>query len=88
MLDLLEAICYIFQKSDCTTMERVMEAPKWIDEKKVAEITGIALQTLRNWRCRGVGFPYSKVRPGGRMVRYRLNDIIAFMEQRRVEPHE
>jgi len=57
---------------------------RWVNEKRVVEITGIALQTLRNQRFKGTGFPHYKI---GRSVRYRLNDIIAFMEQRRVEPH-
>ncbi len=59
--------------------------PFWINEQKAAEITGIALQTLRNMRCKGVGLPIYKV---GRSVRYRLDDVLAFMEKRRVEPRD
>jgi predicted DNA-binding transcriptional regulator AlpA len=64
-------------------MEQFLEAPKWIDEKRVAELTGIAVQTLRNWRFQGNGPAYFKI---GRSVRYRLSDIVNFMELRRVEP--
>ena len=58
-------------------------APVWVDERRVAGVTGIALQTLRNWRFQGTGPPYFKI---GRSVRYRLNDILAFMEERRIDP--
>ena len=67
--------------------ERIMEEPKWIDEKEVARITGIALSTLRNWRHRGVGFPYYKG-PGGRMVRYLLDDVIWIMSDGKVDPRD
>jgi predicted DNA-binding transcriptional regulator AlpA len=55
----------------------------WIDEKRAANITGLAIQTLRNYRFKGVGPPYYKL---GRSVRYRLSDILTYMELRRVEP--
>lgn len=58
-----------------------METPRWVDEKEVSKITRIAIQTLRNWRFQGTGPAYSKV---GRAVRYRLDDVINFMEERRV----
>jgi predicted DNA-binding transcriptional regulator AlpA len=64
-------------------MEQFLEAPRWVDEKRVAELTGIAVQTLRNWRFQGNGPAYFKI---GRSVRYRLSDIVNFMELRRVEP--
>ena len=58
-----------------------METPRWIEEKRVAELTGIAVQTLRNWRFKRTGPPYFKVR---RSVRYRLDEVIRYMEERRV----
>ena len=58
-----------------------METPRGVDEKEVSKITRIAIQTLRNWRFQGTGPAYSKV---GRAVRYRLDDVINFMEERRV----
>ena len=63
-------------------MEQFLEAPRWVDEKRVAEVTGLAVQTLRNWRFQGTGPAYSKV---GRAVRYRLDDVIRFMEERRIK---
>jgi len=69
-------------------MERLIESPRWLNEKEVARITGIALQTLRNWRCRGVGFPYSKVGPKGTMVRYLYDDVIRVMNERKINLEE
>jgi hypothetical protein len=54
---------------------------RWFDEKKVSEITGRAIQTLRNDRFHGKGFPYYRV---GRSIRYKLSDILLFMEVRRI----
>jgi predicted DNA-binding transcriptional regulator AlpA len=60
-----------------------MERPsKWIGEKEVAQITGRGLQTLRNDRSKGQGIPYSKI---GRLVRYSLADVVAFMESRKIK---
>lgn len=58
-----------------------MEQVKYINEKKVAELMDIGVQTLRNDRHLGKGIPYSKV---GRSVRYKIEDIIAFMEAGRI----
>ena len=55
---------------------------KYITEKKVAEITSRALSTLRNERFLGKGIPYIKI---GKSVRYKYEDVIEFMEMRRVE---
>jgi hypothetical protein len=56
---------------------------RWLTEKEVAELTGFAIQTLRNDRHRCKGLPYSKK---GRSVRYRLGDIAEFMESNKVIP--
>jgi len=60
-----------------------MENIQYVDEKEVSRITGRALPTLRNDRHRGRGFPYVKL---GRSVRYRLTDVIQFMEGRKIKP--
>jgi len=64
-----------------------IETSRWIDEKEVSRITGIAIQTLRNWRCQGIGFPYSKG-PGGRIVRYLLDDVVRVMSEGKINPRE
>jgi hypothetical protein len=57
-----------------------MEA-RWVNEKEVAKITSFALPTLRNDRHLGKGIPYVK---RGRSVRYKIEDVIKFMEDRRI----
>jgi hypothetical protein len=54
---------------------------RYVDEKVVARIIGRALQTLRNDRHLGRGLPYIKI---GRSVRYSLEDVIRFMESRKI----
>jgi predicted DNA-binding transcriptional regulator AlpA len=58
-----------------------LQQHRYLTEKEVAALTGRALQTLRNDRHRGQGFPYIKY---GRSVRYRLSDILAAMDSRRI----
>ena len=55
--------------------------PVWVNEKEASDITKRAIQTLRNDRFAGKGIPYYKV---GRSVRYRLEDIINYMEARKI----
>jgi hypothetical protein len=55
----------------------------YVKDTQAAEIIGAKPQTLRNWRSQSKGPPYTKV---GRSVRYAINDLLAYMEQRRVEP--
>lgn len=59
-----------------------MENIKYLNEVQVSEITGRALQTLRNDRHKGVGFPYVKI---GRSVRYSLSDVVSFMDAHKIE---
>lgn len=56
--------------------------PIFIDEKEVARITGRAIQTLRNDRFHNRGLPYHKF---GRQVRYKLEEVLDFLENRRIE---
>lgn len=51
-------------------------------EKRISELYGWAVSTLRNWRHLGKGPPYLKV---GRSVRYRLDDVEAFLELHKIE---
>ena len=59
--------------------------PRYLNEIEVSEITGRALSTLRNERFRGEGIPYIKV---GRSVRYSLEDLVRFMESRKIRTDE
>ena len=58
------------------------EEPIYITEKEVTLLTGRALSSLRNDRFNRQGFPYIKM---GRSVRYNKQDIIAFMEKRKIQ---
>jgi hypothetical protein len=55
---------------------------RYITEQEVSKLIGRGLQTLRNDRHMGRGFPYTKL---GRSVRYRLGEILDIMESRRIE---
>lgn len=57
--------------------ESSTEAASLMDEKAVAELLNISLQTLRNWRWKREGPRFTKL---GRLVRYRRADIEAFIE--------
>ena len=65
-------------------MENTNELLKkpFLNEVETAALTGRAVSTLRNERhlCRGI--PYLKV--SKRSIRYKLDDVLAFMERRRI----
>ena len=54
---------------------------RYLTEKEVSTMTGIALSTLRNKRFERTGIPYYKL---GRSGRYSLNDVIEYMESRKI----
>ena len=60
----------------------MFDQAQYLTEKQVSTITGRALSTLRNERFLGKGIPYIKI---GKSVRYKYNDVIDFMEARRIE---
>ena len=59
--------------------------PRYIEEREVAKILGLSVQTLRNRRFLGHPPPYVKF---GRSVRYLLTDILAWAETHKVNPRE
>ena len=58
---------------------------RYVTEKEVSQITGLALSTLRNDRATQRRIPYCKV---GRSVRYLMDDVINFMESKKISPYE
>ncbi len=55
-----------------------------LDETAAAEQLTVSKGTLANWRCSGLGGPkYLKI---GRLVRYRTEDLEAFLNARTVDP--
>ena len=65
-----------------TAMKREQVAPlnptDLLDESEASAHLNIAIQTLRNWRWRGIGPRFVKL--GKRAVRYRRGDLDAFVE--------
>jgi hypothetical protein len=53
----------------------------YLTEREVAKIIRMALSTLRNDRCLRRGLPYTKL---GRSVRYSLDDVVSYMEARKI----
>jgi len=65
-----------------TTLPAELHKFRYLTEQQVSELTGRALQTLRNDRFHRRGLPYHKI---GRSVRYKLLDVLSVMESRRVD---
>jgi len=53
----------------------------FVNDVRAAEILGLSPQTLRNWRCRGLGPNYVRF---GAAIRYRIADLLDFAERRKV----
>jgi len=53
----------------------------FVSDREVSRLLGIGRQTLANWRSQQKGPRYVK---SGRLVRYAVSDIFAFMEARKV----
>jgi predicted DNA-binding transcriptional regulator AlpA len=60
-----------------------LQSQRYLTDVEVAALTGRGVQTLRNDRHKGRGFPYRKF---GKSVRYSLAEILAIMESHRIEP--
>jgi hypothetical protein len=59
------------------------EPMQYVNENEAARILDCSVQTLRNQRHQGKGLPYRKF---GRSVRYRLDEIISFLEDSKIIP--
>jgi len=56
-------------------------SPQLLTPAQVCEITGLALDTLAQWRSQKRGIPYLKI---GRTVRYDLKDVQQYLAGCRV----
>lgn len=57
-----------------------MHIPQLLTPEDVAEILGVTTHTLAVWRCEGrYGLAFIKT---GRLVRYRADDVMSFIEAR------
>lgn len=57
--------------------------PVLLTEAQVSEMTGLPVASLKTERCRGLGMPYVKF---GRRVRYRTDDVTAYINAHTVIP--
>lgn len=55
----------------------------WPGPQKLAVVLGIPVQTLYAWHSRGEGPPAYKI---GRHLRYRPDDVEAWLAERRMQP--
>jgi hypothetical protein len=60
-----------------------MNFDKLINEKGAAEFLGCTVSAMRKWRLLGRGPAYCRV---GRLIRYREDDLLAYVEASRVQP--
>ena len=68
---------------DNRNTEHVAEFPKkYLAPDEASQFIGAAVQTMARWRCEGGGPPF--IRVGSRRIRYALDDLIAWMDARRV----
>ncbi len=57
---------------------------RYIKETEVSEITGIARQTLKKQRSSRDPNAIPWIRLGKKMIRYNIDDVIDYMESRKV----
>lgn len=57
------------------------DSPSLLSAEQVSELTGLSVETLAQWRSQRRGLPYLKI---GRMVRYDLTDVQAYLRGCRV----
>lgn len=55
-------------------------APRLLDERELADMLGLSVSTIRNWRWKGTGVPWLKV---GSRVRYDRRDVERYLEESR-----
>lgn len=70
--------------------ERTKEYPsvtsrQTMNEYEMAAYIGLSVATLRKWRFKGQGLPYSKV---GKRVIYLKDDADSYLYSKRVEPRQ
>lgn len=62
-------------------MENMENTLSLFDERQAAKVIACSVGLLRRWRLFGEGPAYCKI---GRLVRYRQDDLVAFLESHRV----
>jgi len=62
-------------------MEKTYCTALVMNDVSAAELLGMQVATLRKWRCQGVGPAYIKC---GRLCKYLLKDLEAYLDSQRV----
>jgi hypothetical protein len=69
-----------------TRFKSIDDLPALLTPLDFAALTGICVQTQANWRNQRInGLQYVKC---GRLVRYRRNDVLAWLKSRTVGGHD
>lgn len=58
---------------------------RYLTENQVAQELQVPAGSLRQDRHRGVGLPYVRI---GRRIRYRADDVVAYLDARSVMPQQ
>ena len=61
-----------------------MTTEEYVNEVSAGKIIKFEVQTLRNWRCKGIGPPYYKINK--RCIRYKIKDLHEFMSKHKINP--
>lgn len=69
--------------SNTSNLSTDLKSQRYLNEKEVAALTGIPVQTLRNQRHWRKGLPYRKF---GKLVRYSLPEVLTAMESCKIDP--
>ena len=64
-------------------MDQILADNRIVDEKEASKVLERKVQTLRNDRHLRKGPPYIKI---GRSVRYRLKDLLEYLDKHRIDP--
>jgi len=58
--------------------DNISDIDRWVDERELAKLLALRANTLRNWRARGIGPPYSRL--GKKAIRYRVREVFSWAE--------
>lgn len=69
------------------TTATVDAPPRFLTTEQVSELTGLAVQTLMNWRCsRRAGPPFVRLSP--RRVRYERDAVEQWLRSQTINPSQ
>lgn len=57
------------------------DADRWLTEREAGALLGLSIETLRKWRAKRVGPPFSRF--GGKAIRYRSSEVMLWAESQR-----